>query len=287
MIKTPPGWGAEVIARAYQSITVTSRDSAWPDAVSHTALPVRRIGLDDLRWALARGYDDFAATRTDVIFLCVLYPLMGLLLARMAFGYELLPLVFPLASGFALVGPLAGVGLEEISRRREMGVPAGWFSAFSVFGAPSILGILLLGAVLLGMLVSWLVLSQVVYYLTFGSQAPASIGDFAQALLHTRAGWMLTIVGVGAGFLFAAAALCISVVSFPLLLDRDVSLETAIRTSLSVAWRNPATIAAWGLIVAAGLAIGSLPLLLGLIVVLPVLGHATWHLYRRVVPRPV
>ncbi len=90
-------------------------------------------------------------------------------------------------------------------------------------------------------------------------------------------------VGMGVGFLFALVVLSISVVSFPLLLDRDVRMETAIRTSVQVVMANPVPMAAWGLIVAAGLVIGSLPGLLGLVVVMPVLGHTTWHLYRRVV----
>jgi uncharacterized membrane protein len=93
----------------------------------------------------------------------------------------------------------------------------------------------------------------------------------------------MIVVGVGVGFLFAVVALAISVVSFPLLLDRDVSINSAIGTSIRVVATNPVPIATWGVIVAAGLVIGSVPLLLGLVVVMPVLGHATWHLYRGVV----
>jgi uncharacterized membrane protein len=284
MIRTPPQWGADVVARAYNAIALSSRDRALQLAVGHAPLAVRKIGFADIRYALGRGVEDFAASRTDVIFLCVLYPLVGLLMARLASGYQLLPLLFPLASGFALVGPLAGVGLNEISRRREKGLKAGWFDAFGVFGSPSILAILMLGAVLLGMLLVWLVLSQAVYILTLGPQPPASLGDFGQSLLYTQAGHTLVFVGVGIGFVFAMVALAISVVSFPLLLDRTVSLETAVRTSLEVVRRNPVTIATWGLVIAAGLVLGSIPLLLGLIVVMPVLGHASWHLYRRAVP---
>jgi uncharacterized membrane protein len=282
MIKTPPGWGADVIRHAYQSITTASPD--WSERAS-TPFAVRRIHIADLRWALARGMQDFAASRTDVIFLCVIYPLLGLLLARVASGYEMLPLVFPLASGFALVGPLAGVGLNEMSRRREQGLSAGWADAFGVFRSRSILSIALLGAVLIGMFLFWLVLSNAVYNLTLGPQPPASLGSFAHDVLFTHAGRMMAIVGIGSGFVFAAVALTISVVSFPMLLDRNVSLEAAVRTSARVVARNPITMAVWGLIIAGGLVIGSIPLLLGLIFVMPVLGHATWHLYRRAIPR--
>lgn len=284
MIKTPPGWGADMVTRAYNSITAVQFRPGSVESTS-AAPSVRRLDLSDLRWALARGMEDFAASRSDVILICVIYPLLGLLLARLAFGYEMLPLVFPLASGFALVGPLAAVGLNEMSRRREQGLSAGWADAFRVFQSPSIHGIVLLGAVLILMFLFWLLLSNGIYNLTLGPKPPASLGQFAHDVVATHAGWMMAIVGIGSGFVFAVVALTISVVSFPMLLDRDVSLETAVRTSVQVVAVNPFTMAVWGLIIAASLVIGSIPLLLGLIFVMPVLGHATWHLYRRAVPR--
>jgi uncharacterized membrane protein len=282
MIKTPPGWGAAVLTHAYQSMTTATRDRA-----QSTSAPsdVARIHIVDLRWALARGVEDFGASRTDVIFLCVVYPLVGLLLARVAAGYDMLPLIFPLASGFALVGPLAAVGLNEMSRRREQGLSAGWADALGVFRSPAIGRIALLGAVLILMFAFWLVLSNVVYNMTLGPLPPESLGSFVRDVMTTRAGWTMAIVGIGTGFVLAVIALTISVVSFPMLLDRNVSLEVAVRTSAKVVMRNPITMAAWGSIIAGSLVIGSIPLLLGLIFVMPVLGHATWHLYRRVVPR--
>ena len=283
MIKTPPGWGAAILSQAYRSMTVVSTDDSRPRL---SAAPmVRRIGLGDLGWALRRGMDDFAASRTDIIFLCLIYPVVGLLLARLASGYQLLPLLFPLASGFALIGPLAAVGLNEMSRRRENGQSAGVADAFAVFRSPSIGSILLLGVVLIVMFLFWLVLSNAIYSVTLGPEAPKTLGGFAHDVVHTAAGRTMVFVGIGAGFVFAAVALTISAVSFPLLLDRNVSLEVAVRTSMRVVARNPRTMAIWGLIVAAGLVLGSIPVLLGLIFVMPVLGHATWHLYRRAVPR--
>jgi uncharacterized membrane protein len=283
MIRTPPGWGADLLTQAYRSVTTTTT-SGDLEADRRAGPPaVRRIDIDDLRWALARGWDDFGQSRTDVIFLCVVYPLVGLLLARLAFGYEMLPLVFPLASGFALLGPLAAVGLNELSRRRELGLSAGWSDAFKVFRSPSFNSIALLGVILMLMFVFWLVIAQLVYNLTLGPEPPTSLGGFAHDVLFTPAGWTMAIVGIGIGFVFAVIALSISVVSFPMLLDRHVSLETAVRTSINVVRTNPVGMAVWGLILTAGLVVGSIPLLLGLIVVMPVLGHATWHLYRCVV----
>jgi uncharacterized membrane protein len=285
MIRTPPGWGADVLTRAYHSLTWTSSVADRSGAERRAPVAVARLQVADLRWALARGLEDFGASRTDVIFLCVVYPVIGLLLARLAFGYEMLPLVFPLASGFALIGPLAAVGLNEMSRQREQGRQAGWADAFGVFQSPSIRAVILLGLILVVMFLFWLVLAQAIYNLTLGPLPPASVGHFAHNLIHTHAGWTMAVVGTGVGFVFAVVAMAISVVSFPMLLDRQVPLETAIRTSIAVVGRNPLTMALWGLIIVAGLVIGSIPLLLGLIVVMPVLGHATWHLYRRAVPR--
>lgn len=244
---------------------------------------IRRIRLTDLQEALARGLDDFAAARSDVVFLCLVYPLAGLVLARLAFGYDLLPLIFPLVSGFALVGPVAGIGLYEISRRREQNLSASWVDAFGLVRSPTFGSIVLLALVLLAIYLLWLAVANVIYDLTLGPEPPVSIAAFAHDVFTTSRGWAMIVIGIGVGFLFALLVLATSVVSFPLLVDRDIDVDTAVRTSVRAFVANPAPIAAWGLIVAAGLVIGSLPAFLGLILIMPVLGHATWHLYRRLV----
>ncbi len=248
-------------------------------------LPVSRIGFADLRDSLAHGVEDFMAYRTDVVFLCAIFPLMGLVIVRLASGYDMVPLLFPLASGFALIGPFAAVGLYEMSRRREAGLHVAWPDAFSVARSPAIAKIVVLGAILVAVFLIWLAVAQAIYFATFGLAPPQSFTAFARDVVTTPAGWALTVIGIGVGFLFAAFVLMISVVSFPLLIDRDTSLVTAVWTSVRAVAENPVPMALWGLIVAAGLVIGSIPAFLGLVIVLPILGHATWHLYRRVVPR--
>jgi uncharacterized membrane protein len=131
----------------------------------------------------------------------------------------------------------------------------------------------------------WLVAALIIYNLTLGPDAPASLGAFAHDVFATPSGWVMIVAGVGIGFLFAVLVLVVGAISFPMLLDRPVDVETAIRTSARAAVTNPGPMALWGAIVVAGLVIGSIPLLVGLIVVLPVLGHSTWHLYRAMVPR--
>lgn len=285
-IRNPVEWSVDQFRHAALAFESAGRAGRRRRGNLHAPVPaVRRIGFGDLRDALARGRDDFAAYRTDVVFLCVVYPLVGLVLARLAFGYELLPLVFPLASGFALIGPFAAVGLYELSRRREAGVAASWADALNLVNAPSFGAIVLLGLLLMAIFLLWLVAAAGIYQVTLGPAPPASLASFVRDVLTTPAGWTMIGVGVGVGFFFAVLVLAISVVSFPLLLDREAGVDTAVLTSVRAVAANPGTMAVWGVIVAGALVIGSIPFFLGLIFVMPVLGHATWHLYRRVVPR--
>ena len=284
MIRNPVEWIADELMHVGHAMrSITHPVHASGDAIGVGPPMIRRIGVSDLKDVVAKGFSDLGANRADIVFLCFFYPVIGLILARVASGGEMLPLLFPLASGFALVGPLAGVGLYEISRLRERGVEARWRAAFGVVHSPSFGGIVLLGLVLTGVFIVWLLTAHVIYLATFGAQAPESIVGFVRAVLTTPAGWMMTILGVGAGFIFALLVLTISVVSFPMLLDRDVGVELAVRTSIRAVVANPGPMALWGLIVASGLVIGSIPLFLGLVIVLPVLGHSTWHLYRKIV----
>jgi uncharacterized membrane protein len=280
-IRNPIEWSLDFVRSAGSAVDSVTHVGPYREG---KAVPsVRRIGLSDLGDALAKGLDDFAAYRTDVIFLCAIYPIVGLVLARLAFGYDMLPLLFPLASGFALIGPFAAVGLYEISRQRERGRSVTWSDAFAIFHSHSLGAIVVLGLLLMAIFLMWLSAAMTIYGLTLGPEPPASITAFAQAVFMTDAGWALIILGIGIGFLFALLVLVISVVSFPLLLDREVGLRTAVATSVRAVIVNPGPMAIWGLIIAGGLIVGSIPLFLGLIIVMPVLGHATWHLYRRVV----
>ncbi|HEY7578267.1 MAG TPA: DUF2189 domain-containing protein [Acetobacteraceae bacterium] len=285
VIQTPPGWGWDQLRVAANQIGSARPEEYWRDGVRDDTPPVvRRIGVADLRDALGRGWADFQANRTDVIFLCIIYPIVGLILSRAVSG-GLLPLLFPLASGFALVGPLAGVGLYEMSRRRERGDEVRWVDAFGVLRAPSIGSIALLGVLLIGLFLLWLVLAQVIYVVTLGPDPPPSASAFFTEVFTTSAGRVMIVLGIAVGFLLALLALSISVVSFPLLLDRNAGIGTAVSTSVRAVAANPAVMALWGFIIACGLVLGSVPLFVGLVVVLPVFGHATWHLYRKVVAR--
>jgi uncharacterized membrane protein len=258
----------------------------WPVTQPDLTLVVQKITVADLRDAVRRGLHDFAAARTDVMFVSVIYPIIGLFIAVAEARGQFLPLLFPTAAGFALVGPFFAVGMYEMSRHREQTGKATWLDMFKVMRSPSIGAIAGLGGLLIVLFLAWLAVAEVIYDVTMGPRPPASTLDFINGVFTTGAGWAMIGLGLVAGLIFSVAVLAISVVSFPLLLDRPVGIGTAIRTSLMAVRRNPVTLGLWGLFVAVSLSIGAVPCFVGLIVVLPVLGHSTWHLYRRVVRPP-
>ncbi len=243
---------------------------------------VRWIEIADILAALRAGVDDFRAVPTHGILFGVVYAAAGLILVRVALDAALLPLMFPLVAGFALVAPVVAIGLYEISRRREQGLETRWWHAFGVRRHASPGSILGLAALLALVFVAWLAAASALYDAVMGAP-PASLGEFARRLFTTEAGWTLILAGHAVGAVFALVAFLLSAVSFPLLVDREIGVVGAIVTSARAVVANPLPMGLWALILAGGLIVGSAPLLLGLPVVLPILGHASWHVYRRVV----
>ncbi len=244
---------------------------------------VRTIGLVDIGVALERGFEDFKAIPTHLIFLCLIYPILGIVFARAASDQSVLPLIFPLLAGYTLIGPFVALGMYELSRRRERGLEISRRHLLGVLRSSNIVSIVLLGSVLMTIYFAWLIVAYSIYGQIFGSAPPPGVGPFFQQVLGTGAGWLLIVVGSGVGLIFAIAVFTLSVVSFPMLLDRRVNVVTATATSVRVVLENKVTMAIWGLVVVCALLIASVPFFLGLTIVLPVLGHATWHLYRKAV----
>jgi uncharacterized membrane protein len=283
-IGNPLSWAARRLGAGLHRIEGGTVEIAGTDTA-----PIIITGLQiaDLRIALKEGLEDFLALRTDVVFVVLIYPIIGLALAGITLNRDMLPLLFPMISGFALLGPLAAVGLYEMSRRRALGLQASWADAFGVLGSPSLFPILTLGFYLFGIFLAWLLCANQIYNATLGPAAPVSVQLFVQDIFTTSAGRLMGISGIAVGFVFASAVLALSLVSFPLLLDRRVGVVRAVVTSLRVARRAPLVAAAWGAVVVIGLGLGVLTLFVGLMFVLPVLGHASWHLYRRAVAPPL
>ncbi|MCB2106853.1 MAG: DUF2189 domain-containing protein [Rhodobacteraceae bacterium] len=255
-----------------------------PAAVVDTSKPdVRVISLQDIKDAVNKGIEDFSAKPTHLFILVPLYPFLAFCAFLFAGNKALLPLIFPVATGLVLIGPFIAIGLYEFSHRRERGLDLSWRNAFDFWHSPALPNVMFLGVVLVALFFAWLMAAMLIFVWTIGRYEPQTIVEVGELLFTTSAGWSLIIFGNLVGLGFALAAMSISVVSFPMLLDRNCSVARAVHTSVRVVAKNPVPMAAWGLVVAASLFVGALPLFVGHAVVIPVLAHATWHLYRKAV----
>jgi uncharacterized membrane protein len=266
-------------------------DDIFPDrrAMNGVEQVIRRVGLQEVREALALGLEDFRANPVHRMFVALTFPIAGLGLGWVVAATGSFPLLYPIAGGFALIGPFASIGLYEISRRRELGVASSWLSELAVFRSQRIGPVMELGVLLAVIFVLWLATANVLYEHLLGEAGRGSLASLLHQVLGTRAGWVLCVAGTSAGFAFAAVVFCLGVLSFPLLLDRDLGgsteeqVATAVETSVRAVIANPVPMAVWALILGTGVVVGFVTALVGFVLVIPVLGHATWHLYRSVV----
>jgi uncharacterized membrane protein len=273
-LRAPPATREEIAAKA---------EEAQDDAASPWPITIRKVGVKDLLPALKAGFDDLRELRTDQITIAVLFPLAGLAVAGVVADRALLPFLFPAASGFALIGPLATLWYAALSRGRELYGEDAASLPLKLFFGPRGRPLRILGGVAILLFLLWNAAAGIIYHLTLGSSSEKVNAFFLTRVLTTAAGWEMTIIGCGVGVIFAVIAVAIGCVSFPLALDKPVTAMEAIRVSLDAMARNPLFMLCWGAVIVVGLVIGAIPGLLGLAVTLPVLGHATWHVYRRIV----
>jgi uncharacterized membrane protein len=251
--------------------------------VDKPKLTIRHPGFGDMQDALRLGIIDWRACHTEVPMLALLAPVAAIILAAVVTAPVLMPFVFPVCAGLSLLGPMATLWFAALSRARELTGTASAEEAAKVFDTQRRITIQNLGLIAVGMYLLWVAVAGILYFNTLGANGPEGGLAFFTTVVTTKAGWEMTITGGIIGAIFATIMLGIGLVSFPLALDRDISTGRALATAFSAMAQNPAVVFIWGALVAILLALGSLPALLGLAAVMPILGHSTWHMYRRLV----
>ena len=238
------------------------------------------LALADLRAALGAGWRDFAACPKFGIFFASVFVVAAIMLAYVLGSKGETVWLIPAAAGFPLLAPFTAVGLYEVSRRREAGLPLDWVSVLGALRGRGDGQLLSMGVIIFVAFGFWIIVAHAVFAIFLGG---SGLGSDPLAILNSTAGIYMLLVGSISGGIMALAFYAITVMSLPMLVDRDVDFLTAIFTSLKAMRSNTAVLLVWAMLVAGFLFVAMLPMFLGLLIVLPTLGHATWHLYRRTI----
>lgn len=242
----------------------------------------RDLTVSDLGAALAAGWKDFAAHPAFGLFFGAIYVGAGIFLSYALFAWGQPAWLIPAAAGFPLLAPFVAVGLYEVSRRREAGLPMSWGAILGALRGRGDEQILMMGGIVFVAFSFWIIVAHGVFAIFL---AESGIGGESLELFTTQAGMMMLVVGGIIGGLMALAFFAVTVMSLPMLVDREVDFLTAIIVSLATVRSNRRALYSWAFLIAVLLFLAMVPAFLGLLVALPVLGHATWHLYRRAVSR--
>lgn len=278
-------------AQMAQETTGQERDQGQAAATVPEYKPVpqpviREITMEDVQAAFYEGLNDFRAAPAYGLFFGAVYAAGGILMLALVIALDAVYLAYPLAAGFALIGPFVAVGLYEVSRRRDRGEKLAWGPILGVIFSQSKRELGWMAFVTLFVMIIWLYQVRLLLALFLGFQSFATLGAFLNVVFTTPEGLLFLLVGNVVGALLALGLFSLTVISFPLLLDRDVDFITAMIASVKSVVMNPKPMIAWGLFIVLGLILASIPFFLGLLIILPALGHASWHLYQKVVAPP-
>ncbi|WP_306117741.1 MULTISPECIES: DUF2189 domain-containing protein [unclassified Roseitalea] len=267
------------------SSTDSNHDADSGTAVSpaSTMPAVNALTADDIRAALAEGWSDFRRAPLFGLFFAGVYAIGGLLIVQSLFVWEQSWMIYPVMIGFPLIGPFAAVGLYEVSRRLAAGEPLAWNEVLSVIRAQSRRELAFMAFVVLFIFWIWMYQVRLLIALVLGRMSFATWESFSSTVFTTSQGWTFLAIGHVVGAALALALFSVTVISIPMLLDRNVDFVTAMITSVKAVFASPVVMLGWGAIVTLAVIAGIIPAFLGLLVVLPVLGHTTWHIYKKAV----
>lgn len=257
-------------------------DSAGAAAPRPTAPEILTVETSDLAHALRRGWQDFRAAPLYGLFFAAVYVAGGWLILWAMTAQGQIWWTLPASAGFPILGPFIACGLYEVSRRLERGEALDWPGVLQVILRQKDRQIPAIAAVIVVYFLFWNFLAHMIFALFLGTATMTNVSS-SIAIFLTPAGLAFLAVGTAVGAVFAGMLYALTVVALPMLLDREVDFMTAMLTSFDLVRHSPVTMLGWGAFIGAALFVGMLPGFLGLFVVLPVLGHATWHLYRRVI----
>jgi uncharacterized membrane protein len=245
---------------------------------------VNPITINVIVDALGAGMRDFRSAPFYGLFFGAVFALGGNLVLLTASAFHMSYLSYPLAAGFSLIGPFIAVGLYEVSRRIEAGTPLSWPGVLGVIWEQRSRELGWMAFVVLFIQIMWMYQVRLLLALFLGFQSFASFGEFVEVVLTTPEGLLFLIIGHVVGAVLSVVLFSLTVVSFPMLLDRDIDFITAMITSVRAVVTSPVPMIGWALVVTVTLIVSMLPFFAGLLIALPILGHTTWHLYRALVP---
>ena len=244
---------------------------------------VNALSVADLRAALMAGLSDFARAPLYGLGIGAIFALIGATIVLALTVWDIPWMIYPFAIGFPLIGPFAAVGLFEVSRRLEKGEPISWSIVFSAVWRQRGRELSWMAFVMLFFFWMWMYQVRLLIALFLGRLSFATLEKFFNIVLYTPEGWLFLAVGHLVGAALALVLFSITVVSIPLLMERNYDFVTAMITSVKSVVASPVVMLGWGVFVTLAIIAASLPLFAGLLVVLPILGHATWHIYKRAV----
>lgn len=244
---------------------------------------VNVMTFGDLRAALSQGFADFKKAPAFGLFFAAFYVLGGLLIVQSLFVWNQSWMIYPVMIGFPLIGPFAAVGLYEVSRRLAKGEPLDWPQILNVLRVQSGKEMAWMAFVILFFFWIWMYQVRLLVAIILGRMSFSTMGGLADVVFYTSEGWTFLAIGHVVGAVLALGLFSITVVSIPMLLERNVDFISAMITSVKAVLASPLVMLTWGVIVTLTLIAAMVPAFLGLFIALPVLGHTTWHIYKRAV----